>query len=834
MQEYLSCDRSKNVLQCDLTDFQQVEKNFDENEATAVADQTADASTTSRMKSGDVIKVLKQFIESSNYADFAVRMGILKSFEQYLFLARGDLVDRRRNTLITILHNIHQYFGQFTGEIEVRLKAQRSGVEKKLKEFVKMESYSKYLSYFSQDANIAMVHRKLHKFLKDFEQQIGERIASVFVLKDSQLSDVHVTGELKSANKAKIAQYAEAQSRQHLVDVAHFVCASKRPDFFHILTESIDAAAQPLLLKADKMFARSRNIVKHAILHSPYQQLIYNLHQLLGDHIESLDYLRALEVDRTQEKPKQKVQAKQILQQKRKALNDFYKLLTRLGFSYRAGLMEAGLTAELIDLKIAPFCVRTMIASADGRAAPRFQPNLLALGEHIDDHFVKGVYKLKVLQTVLLTPHADIGMQHMDRIKGFAVDMFLLVQAQRKALSAYVLQLNDLRQHVRSVSALQACVADADGDAAASSSSFSTSFEHLRRKYEQMRIDLAVACDVIQQYQLLFKCTPSGGSGNSVNHVLLNSTESAAEKYASIRGHCADILGSARALLADLHQQADSVFYNATTEAGNDAKYAGVCASIGELLGVFVLDASNVGLHGRSLVDLQQRLLGNAAALEQSERSDEIADEFANANVEIENIIHSMLYSMQQIYKKYSDYELEGAGNGAAEAVAVAPATDGVSSASELPVADEEDPDPIQLNHLKVLVSLGIHNDVGALNVHNVTGKLANILLTIRHSDDAAARLAITQKIVCVLPILEQYQKLCLFYLVQQLSAHKVSSKMMAITMTVFVELGAKGFCVPPDLMTDEDGDAGENKEEKGSEGFGLEDGTGEKDVSDK
>lgn len=830
MQEYLSCDRSKNVLQCDLTDFQQVEKNFDESEATAVAAATDDPSTTSRMRSGDVIKVLKQFVESANYADFAVRMRILKSFEQYLFLARGDLVDRRRNTLITILHNIHQYFGQFTGEIEQRLKAQRSGVEKKLKEFVKMESYSKYLSYFSQDANIATVHRKLHKFLKDFEQQIGERIAGVFVLRDSQLSDVHAADELKSTNKAKLAQFHDAQSRQHIVEVAHFVCAAKRADFFAVLTATVDAAAaqQPLLLKADKMFARSRNIVKHAILHSPYQPLIYNLHQLLADHIESLDYLRALEVDRTQEKPKQKVQAKQILQQKRKALTDFYKVLTRLGFSYRAGLMEAGLSAELTDLKIAPFCVRTMIAAPGDRAPPRFQPNLLALSERIDEHFVKGVYKLKMLQTVLLTPHADIGLQHLDRIKGFAVDMFLLVQTQRKALSAFVLQLNDLRQHVRSVAALQACAAEAEGG----SNSSSTAFEHLRRKYEQMRVDLAVACDVVQQYQLLYKCPPANATAVATANHVLNTAESGADTYAAIRGHCADIVGGARALLADLHQQEGSVFYTEKTAAANDAQFEGVCASLAALIGEFALDANNAGLHGRALVELQQRLLGNAAAWERrrAERSATVVDEFANTNVEIENIIHAMLYSMQSIYKKYSDHELEGAGTGAAEAAEAAEA----NAASERPAADEEDPDPIQLNHLKVLVSHGIHSDVDALSVHKVTGKLANILLTIRHSDDAAARLTVTQKLVCVLPILEQYQRLCLFYLVQQLSAHKVSSKMMAITMTVFVELGAKGFCVPPDLMTDEDGDAGENKEEKGSEGFGLEDGTGEKDVSDK
>ena len=34
--------------------------------------------------------------------------------------------------------------------------------------------------------------------------------------------------------------------------------------------------------------------------------------------------------------------------------------------------------------------------------------------------------------------------------------------------------------------------------------------------------------------------------------------------------------------------------------------------------------------------------------------------------------------------------------------------------------------------------------------------------------------------------------------------------------------------------MQDAEGESNDNKEQQGSEGFGLEDGTGEKDVSDK
>ncbi|GBP12650.1 hypothetical protein EVAR_73709_1, partial [Eumeta japonica] len=55
---------------------------------------------------------------------------------------------------------------------------------------------------------------------------------------------------------------------------------------------------------------------------------------------------------------------------------------------------------------------------------------------------------------------------------------------------------------------------------------------------------------------------------------------------------------------------------------------------------------------------------------------------------------------------------------------------------------------------------------------------------------------------------------------------------MLSVILTVFIEIGTKGFCVPQDLMQDEEGDT--KKDQKEGEGSGLEDGTGENDASDK
>lgn len=57
--------------------------------------------------------------------------------------------------------------------------------------------------------------------------------------------------------------------------------------------------------------------------------------------MESANELRDLTVDTEMSKVKQKSQAKNILQQKRKALSELFKALQNIGLSYKAGLIGA-------------------------------------------------------------------------------------------------------------------------------------------------------------------------------------------------------------------------------------------------------------------------------------------------------------------------------------------------------------------------------------------------------------------------------------------------------------------------------------------------------------
>ena len=125
----------------------------------------------------------------------------------------------------------------------------------------------------------------------------------------------------------------ETKIKYYMIDVKNFVASEKLKSKYNLQSDNnaaskVDDSNLVLLLKLDKLFLTSRNVSKQAILHAEYPSMIYSLDILLTDQIETCDYLKNLEVDRSQERPKQIIQAKNILQQKRKSLSDLFKTLT--------------------------------------------------------------------------------------------------------------------------------------------------------------------------------------------------------------------------------------------------------------------------------------------------------------------------------------------------------------------------------------------------------------------------------------------------------------------------------------------------------------------------
>lgn len=836
LQEYLQ--QTTSDVACNLTDFKAVEKCFGDSEVDLDANAAA-ATQKDKIKSADVINVLKQFIESSNYAEFGLRMRILQSFELYLQYL-PSVSAARRTGLISIIHNMHLYYTQFAAEIDTTIKSIRTPIEKKLKEFVKIESYNKDLSYYSMKNNIARVHRHLHKFLREFETALSEKILTVFAWKANQSAPL----TLEQASKKD----APSSTVGQMVDVKYFVASQRLKEKYTFATDTA-ADATTLLARVDKLFSTSRNIVKQAILHSQFPGLVYNLDVMLGEQIETCEYLRKLEVDRSQEKPKQKGQAKHILQQKRKGLADAFKTLITLGLSYRSGILETSLNTELVDLKITPFSMPRMLT--DAHKHKRIDQNLVALNVNLDLYYTKCVYKLNVLQKLMLTPNPELGMPNLERIKGFAVDMFLLLQSQRKTLAKSVIDLHELQKSIDSINDLHALLANEQP---------TMDFELMAQRFGVIEIGLGKIISVMEQYDLLLKCAPA--EEDTQLSVVASPNVAAftrsSAKYKRFSAECTAVQQNAKRLLSDVQKHRDVIFLNSSVVDAIDKDFADIQKRLSDLqLDLLINRCKDTIVIGKPLQDLLsyldtigQSMISHPLKPDVATVDTEINHTFANIESEIENIIHLILLSMQKIYKKYSVEQetLYEAKEPAIETTNASTAVENTETANTAETAetaetadtaetvdDDFTEDLLQPNHLKGKIHQHMQDDLATMNVAKILSKLNNLLLVIQHTstEDTAAKIASARKIVSIVPILEQFDLLCKYYLIQQIGAHKVSAKLLSIMLTVFIELGSNGFCIPADLMQDEDGESNE-KENKEGEGFGLEDGTGENDVSDK
>lgn len=73
-------------------------------------------------------------------------------------------------------------------------------------------------------------------------------------------------------------------------------------------------------------------------------------------------------MDASQPKEKQKSQAKNFVQQKRKALADLFKYLTKLGLNYRTGLVILSASdKDLYDFTIPPVDIEAAISYLKSR-----------------------------------------------------------------------------------------------------------------------------------------------------------------------------------------------------------------------------------------------------------------------------------------------------------------------------------------------------------------------------------------------------------------------------------------------------------------------------------
>lgn len=282
-------------------------------------------------------------------------------------------------------------------------------IEKKLKDFVKIARWND-INYWSVKETVDKTHRTLFKFIKEYETSLKELVTPHLKIKSSTNGERQQNGQNSSINPKD------------------FIF----PNILEPLNDN-SCIKSDLISRSDRYLIKAKKLCNSAILMSQYPGLRANLEGFIEEFVERSARLKALEIDQTAPKPKQKSLAKNILQQKKMALADYFKMLTYLGVSFRLGVLAwKTRKEEIFDFKIPPLNVESLMQNMSLQNADK---KMKTQWEGSEKFFYQSLIKLNALNEAMTTNKTDLGPQNMERIRGFSAHLMIIANKQRKSLA---------------------------------------------------------------------------------------------------------------------------------------------------------------------------------------------------------------------------------------------------------------------------------------------------------------------------------------------------------------------------------------------------------------
>lgn len=395
--------------------------------------------------------------------------------------------------------------------------------------------------------------------------------------------------------------------------------------------------------------------------------------------------------------------------------------------------------------------------------------------ETININYAKCAFRLKILRNIMLTPLAELGPPNIDRIKGFTSDMFIIMQKQRRSLSDCVGTVHELNNIIKKIEYI---IVENNG--------FSQSFARSKYFLNITKPFIYKSMSIFEQLIALLNLAPS--NVEKANYVAYTNDD----QIDGIKSKCVSILKQIT--------NAKSLYHTIDIDFPRDTAIEKL-----QMIKNSILNDIKSMLDEYSTLPLLRtvnQFINSQNCLER--KTPENGDHIACIDNEMDDIIHKMLLSFQKLYKQNKKM-----------------------TSIELP--EDVNSSHIEPDLLSVKMYSDLTDDWSILNANEVLIKLQSILQKFDNSE--GIQFGCINTLYKTLPILKQYHLVLIYFVQQQLASHHATVNTLNILLGVFVTLSTKGFCIPPDLVEDQN----ENEEnlQKG-EGFGLEDGTGEKDASDK
>ncbi|XP_035825952.1 midasin isoform X2 [Aplysia californica] len=811
--------------------------------------------------SQDILTSLKKFMESSTLGEYTVRLGMLQAFHCQLLNMEASENQRQ---LMHMLWNVNRFYGQFEEAVLTQIKQLRAPIEKQLKGFVKIARWSD-MNYWALKSSTEKTHRTVHKHIKEYQAVLRQPVQSLLGDKGDNLVVQAVEQSSGFPLKDKIAAFTSTLLKQ--IDSVKEAASTK--DLTQGQSEEL-----PLLSRLPRLFGRLRTHVKKSLKSSPLMGMVVTFDEFCGDLIQEIHDLQGLQVDMSAEKDKQKSEAKAIDMRKRKGLAELFKYLTLIGLSYRKGMTKGVDSALMKALEVAPLDLDSHQKNSTG-----------GLWSGCQNYYYRCISRHAQFLSAMHSPSKELTMADIQRCTGYVEYFSKLYIEHRMTLSEVAGHFMTLRKLMSALEGLNVSslppqteaflwvnrvkqVTTQLSQALAQFSLVLQSCPGVTPGQQQQQAAGQVGCPhpspipaeklaescgwvkgeleweacwaqvqsltlKVQEQQTsvdkILDLTLIGWSDVSVLKSTLNCYNNFSEPLTTI---CTQFSSS--------QNDQSSPFTSSLSYVVTEIK--STTARFSEWLGdihynqVNTRSASKVGAGGGGSVAGRRSARGKtddgvssgrqSGSDSSADKSAEIVGEFLKKT---ETLVESVLLSVQGVVQ----IEAEVA---AASVAAAAAGGDGTAEQSSDAATEGQDAELQEAHLTKHLLDRETHL-VSQLRCSQTLSKLQDLITDLKGATDqphevAPCHMTCAEALCQVQPLLKTYTAAVERQLGCGVLLHRAMGKLLSVLLAVFTELAQKGFCIPPELSEEMEGEGA--TEFVDAEGGGLGEGQGAKDVSDQ
>lgn len=377
-----------------------------------------------------LVESLERFMNESSLVEFESRLDLLLTFHCHAYYFDDS---DNRNELLAVLWNIYNYYKQFVDDVNARVAALKAPIERKLKDFVKIARWND-ISYWAVKETIEKTHRTLHKFVKEFQNALKQNVSSCLTVKSGSYG--------AEMNKGI---WDSKEHHEHVMNPEDFTVSES--------SRSVDVEARftsGLIARIGTLLTKARCLCKKIVLTNSYPYVREELENFIEDYMKQSACLRDMSVDRSLPKNKQKSQAKSILHQKKTTLANYFKTLTQIGISYRTGTLALKNDADTVmDFTVSPVDLSVIDQYFKLNEPDR---SMLTQWKSCERYYYKSLIRLNALNAMLSTSQTDLGLQNIERCRGYSAHLMLMAHRQKTTIVQTFDRFSSLRIQISSLS----------------------------------------------------------------------------------------------------------------------------------------------------------------------------------------------------------------------------------------------------------------------------------------------------------------------------------------------------------------------------------------------